>query len=166
MRSHGMAKELEARRKLAVERVLAGYTQRAVATFLGVAESTVNRWMADYRRVGSLAGIQAKPTPGRPPKLTARQQKTVLGWVAKPPTRFGFASDLWTSRRLATLIAQRLGVRFNSNYLVEWLRQREHTPQKPAQPAKERDEAAIMHWQKEEWPRLQKKRGRKALTSG
>ena len=164
MRSHGTAKELEARRKLAVERVLAGYPQRAVAAFLGVAESTVNRWMADYRRAGGIDGVKAKPTAGRPPKLTARQEKTVLGWLAKPPTHFGFASDLWTSRRLASLIEQRLGVRFNSNYLVEWLRLREHTPQKPAQPAKERDEAAIARWQAEDWPRLQKKRERKTLT--
>jgi hypothetical protein len=35
MRSQGTALELEARRRLAVERVLAGYRQRAVAAFLG-----------------------------------------------------------------------------------------------------------------------------------
>ena len=165
MRSHGTAKELEARCKLAVERVLAGYTQREVAAFLAVSESTVNRWMADYRRVGGMEGIQAKPTPGRPRKLTARQEKTVLGWVTKLPTSFGFPTDLWTSRRLAALIEQRLGIRFNSNYLVEWLHAREHTPQKPEQPARERDEAAIARWKEEDWPRLQKKRERKRLTS-
>ena len=87
-----------------------------------------------------------------------------MGWIAKPATRFGFASDLWTSRRLAVLIEQRLGVHFNSNYLVEWLRLREHTPQKPAQPAKERDEATITRWKEEDWPRLQKKREKRALT--
>ncbi len=53
--------------------------------------------------------LKAKPTPGRPRKLTARQEKTVLGWVAKLPTSFGFPTDLWTSRRLAALIEQRLG---------------------------------------------------------
>ena len=159
------AKELEARRKLAVERVLVGYTQRAVAAFLDVGESTVNRWMADYRRAGGLEGIRAKPTPGRPPKLTARQEKTVLGWLLKPATSFGFPTDLWTSRRLATVIAGRLGVHFDSNYLVEWLQAREYSPQKPAQPAKERDEPAIARWRDEDWPRLQKKRGSKTLTS-
>ena len=164
MRSHGTAKELEARRKLAVERVLAGYTQREVAAFLAVGESTVNRWMADYRRAGGVAGIQAKPTPGRPRKLTARQEKTVLGWVTKLPTSFGFPTDLWTSRRLAALIEQRWGVHFNANYLVEWLQVREHTPQKPTQPAKERDQAAITRWKDEDWPRLQKKPERKKLT--
>ena len=163
MRSQGSASELERRRELAVARVAEGYAQAEVAAFLGVHPNTVSRWVCTARDHGSGA-LKAKPTPGRPSKLTARQEKTVLRWVAQPPTRFGFASDLWTSRRLASLIEQRLGVHFNSNYLVEWLRQREYTPQKPAQPAKERDEVKIARWQKEEWPRLQKKPGTKTLT--
>ena len=164
MRSQGSASELERRRELAVARVAEGYPQAEVAAFLGVHRSTVSRWVCTARDRGADA-LKAKPTPGRPRRLTARQEKTVLSWIAKPPTRFGFATDLWTSRRLAALIEQRLGVHFNSNYLVEWLRLREHTPQKPAQPAKERDEAAIARWQREDWPRLQKKPGRKVLTS-
>ena len=69
MRSQGTAKELEARRKLAVERVLAGYQQREVAAFLGVSEGTVNHWIQACRRAGGLEGILAKPTPGRPLRL-------------------------------------------------------------------------------------------------
>lgn len=163
MRSQGSAEELERRRQLAVARVAEGYSQAEVAAFLGVHRSTVSRWVCTAREGGANA-LSAKPTPGRPRKLTARQEKTVLGWMTKLPTSFGFASDLWTSRRLAALIEQRLGVHFNSNYLVEWLRLREHTPQKPAQPAKERDEATITRWKEEDWPRLQKKRGKRALT--
>jgi transposase len=125
-----------------------------------VSEGTLNHWMQAYRRAGSLEGIKAKPTPGRPRKLSARQEKAVLGWVAKSPTGFGFSTELWTSRRLAALIERRWGVHFNANYLVEWLRAREHTPQKPDQPAKERDETAISRWTKEDWVRLQKKPAR------
>ena len=164
MRSQGSAGELERRRQLAVARVTEGYSQQEVSAFLDVHRSTVSRWVCMARERGTDA-LAAKPTPGRPRKLTARQEKTVLGWIVKQPTHFGFTSDLWTSRRLATLIEQRLGVHFNSNYLVEWLRAREHTPQKPAQPARERDDATISRWQTEDWPRLQKKREKKVLTS-
>ena len=66
-------------------------------------------------------------------------------------------ADLWTSRRLAALIEQRWGILFNANYLVEWLHARKYSPQKPARPAKERDEAAIARWKDEDWPRLKKK---------
>ena len=157
MRSQGSAPELERRRKLAVARVRAGYSQQEVAAFLGVHRGTVSRWVCTARARG-LDALKAKPTPGRPRKLSARQEKTVLGWVVKPPTSFGFSTDLWTSRRLAALIEQRWGIHFNSNYLVEWLRARAHTPQKPAQPARERDEVAIARWKEEDWPRLRKKR--------
>ena len=164
MRSQGSAPELERRRELAVARVAEGHSQAQVAAILGVHHNTVSRWVCTAREQGTDA-LKAKPTPGRPRKLTARQEKTVLGWVAKLPTSFGFPTDLWTSRRLASLIEGRLGIRFNSNYLVEWLRARKQTPQKPDQPARERDEAAIARWTKEDWPRLQKKREQKRLTS-
>ncbi len=49
MRSNGTAKELEARRRLAVQQVEDGWTQRAVAAFLGVHPVTVARWVARGR---------------------------------------------------------------------------------------------------------------------
>jgi transposase len=163
MRSQGSAPELERRRQLAVARISEGYSQREVAAFLGVHPGTVSRWVCTARDRGADA-LKARPTPGRPRKLKPRQEKTVLGWLKKSPTAFGFPDELWTSRRLAVLIEERLGVRFNSNYLVEWLTARDHSAQKPAKQAKERDEAAIARWRDEDWPRLQKKPKRNALT--
>ena len=69
------------------------------------------------------------------------------------------------SAGVAALSEGRLGIRFKANYLVEWLRARKHTPQKPDQPARERNEAAIVRWTEEDWPRLQKKPGKKKLAS-
>ncbi len=165
MRSQGFARELEQCRVLAVTRVDEGYSQKEVAAFLGVHPVTVAGWVRTARRAHSLAALRAKPTPGRPRKLSKRRERTVLGWVAKPPTRFGFANDLWTAGRLATLIVQRWGVRFNAHSLAAWLRTREHSPQRPEQPALERAEEAISRWVAQDWPRLQKKPGRNALTS-
>lgn len=162
MRSQGSAPELERRRELAVARVSEGYAQAEVAAFLGVHPHTVSRWVCTAREHGSPA-LKSKPTPGRPRKLNARQEKTVLSWIAKAPTSFGFPTDLWTSRRLAALIEQRWDIHFNANYLVEWLRARKQSPQKPAQPARERDAAAIARWRDEDWPRLQKKPEKRRL---
>lgn len=165
MRSQGSAQELEQRRVLAVRRVNEGYSQKEVAAFLGVHPVTVSGWVRVARQAGSLDALRAKPTSGRPRKLSGRQERTVLGWVAKPPARFGFANDLWTAGRLAALIAQRWGVGFNAHYLAAWLRAREHSPQRPEQPALERDEVAIERWVADDWPRLQKKPKMSTLTS-
>ena len=104
MRSQGTAQALERRRRLAVTRVLEGYPIREGAAFLGVTERSVNRWLEACRQSGDLDALQAKASPGRPRKLTRRQERTVLGWLTKWPTAFGFAGELWTSRRLAALI--------------------------------------------------------------
>ena len=146
---------LEQRRRLAVARVEEGWAQVAVAAFLGVSARVVNRWVTTHRE--GLGALTAKPTPGRPRKLTPRQEAAVLSWVAQSPTAFGYPDELWTSRRVAALIQKRLGVRFNSNYLVAWLTQRKQSAQKPAKRALEQDGAAVQKWVAEDWPRLQKK---------
>lgn len=100
------AAELERRRRLAVERVASGYSQQATADFLGVSKSAVSQWMKAYRQRGD-AGLAAKFRPGRPRKLTMRQEKTVLGWFSKSATQFGFANELWTAPRVAKLIRRK-----------------------------------------------------------
>ena len=112
-----------------------------------------------------MAALKAKPTPGRPRKLSARQDKAVLGWLGKSPKRFGFADELWTSRRLASLIEERFGVHFNANYLVEWLTLRGFSAQTPVKKALERNEPAITQWMGQEWPRLGKKPKRRERIS-
>jgi transposase len=156
MRSNGTAKELEARRRLAVQRVADGWTQRAVAAFLGVHPVTVAKWVARFRAAGD-PGLAPKPTPGRPRFLTPAQEAEVLGWLADPPTAHGFRTDLWTARRVAELIRDRMGVAFHPHYLREWLARRSHTPQKPARRARQQDPAEVERWLAGEWPRGEKK---------
>ena len=164
MRSKGTASELEARRITAVRRVDEGWAQKDVAAFLGVHPVTVAKWVARHR-ADKDNGLKAKPTPGRPRFLTDAQERKVLGWVAEPPTKHGFRTDLWTARRVAELIHRKLGVQFHPGYLREWLAKRNYTPQKPARRARQRDQAAIDRWVAEDWPRIQKRRGTSEPTS-
>ena len=164
MRSNGTAQELEARRRLAVRRVEDGWSQREVAAFLGVHPVTVAKWVARNRAAGA-GGLAAKPTPGRPRFLTPDQEKTVLGWLADPPSRHGFRTDLWTAKRVAELIRTKFQVEFHPHYLREWLSKRNYTPQKPARRARQRDPEAIAEWLKKDWPRIKKRSGGRTPTS-
>jgi transposase len=152
---------MEARRRLAVQKVDDGWGQADVADFLGVHPVTVNKWVRAHR-AGGLAG---KPHPGRRPFLTAEQERQVLGWLGEKPTAHGFRTDLWTARRVADLIRARFGVAYHPNYLRAWLARRGYSPQKPARRARERDPAAVERWRAEDWPRIQKKRRPTAPTS-
>ena len=157
MRPHGSSTELEGRRRLAVQRVNEGWKQKDVAAFLGVSDRAVRGRVAAYRKAGD-EGLASDPHPGPAPKLTRRREHTVLSWLAKSPQAFGNKTDLWTTKRLAEVIAKGYGVRFNSNNLAEWLTRRGYSPQKPEVRAVERDEPAIARWAVEDWPGSKKAR--------
>jgi transposase len=156
MRTKGTAAELEARRRLAVQRVADGWSRAEVAAFLGVHRETVAEWVRAHEAGGAPA-LAAKPHPGRTPFLTAEQEKQVLGWLADPPTKHGFSTDLWTAKRVAQLILQKLKVKFHPHYLREWLTKRNYTPQKPARRAKQRNPEAVAGWLQKDWPRIKKR---------
>ncbi len=158
MRTEGSPNELESRRRLAVERVLDGYSTQEVAEFLGVDPSSVRRWLAAFRSAG-VGGLAARPASGRPPKLTLTQEKIVRRWLRDSPAKHGFETDLWTARRLAQLIREEFGTRLNPRYLSAWLRDRGFSPQKPGRVPRERDPEAITAWLESDWPRIKKRRG-------
>ena len=158
MRTPGTAEELERRRRLAVERVLEGYSQQEVAEFLGVAKSSVSEWMTKYRQ-GGVEALTSKPHPGRPPRLTAEQEQEILGWFSRSPTEFGFPNELWTAQRVALLIQRQFQIKFCAGYISQWVAARRVTPQKPKRQPRERNDQAIQAWMRTEWPRL--KNGRR-----
>lgn len=156
MKTSWTSQELEKRRRLAMERVNAGYSQVEVAEFLGVSDRSVRRWVKAYRD-GGAAALTAKPRSGRPAHLTPEQTREVLGWFRQSPKAFGFATELWTARRVAWLIEKQFGVVFHHRYLNAWLTNRGITPQKPQKQARERDQARIDGWIARDWPRILKK---------
>ncbi len=157
MRSKGSPEVLEYRRRLAVERLVEGYSTQQVADFLDVDPSSVRRWQAAFATHGAV-GLAARPVPGRPRKLTRLQEKIVLRWLADSPTEHGFPTELWTGARIATWIEEEWGIGFHPHSLQRWLRAHGLTPQKPQRVPRERDPQAIAAWLATEWPRIKKRR--------
>lgn len=138
--------------------VLDGYSPGEVAEFLGVDPRSVRRGVAAYRQEGR-QGLLSRPAPGRPPKLSITQEKIVRRWVADKPTEHGFATDLWTGPRRASLIHQAFGVRFHPWYLSAWRRDRGFTPQKSPRVPRQRDPDAIAAGRESDGPRLKNRPG-------
>ncbi|MCF7996034.1 MAG: helix-turn-helix domain-containing protein, partial [Chromatiaceae bacterium] len=65
---------LQTMRIQAVKAIENGQTPEAVAAAYGVNVRSVFRWMASYANGGQKA-LQAKPIPGRPPKLDEREMR-------------------------------------------------------------------------------------------
>lgn len=157
MRPRGSPTELEHRRKLAVQRLLEGYTSEEVAEFLGIDPSSVRRWRAQYQ-MGKWSALRARFGAGRPPRLSCMQEKVVRRWLEDPATEHGFATELWSGPRLAKMIDQEFGLSFHPDYLGVWLRQRGYTPQRPQRVAREGKTQEVAAWVEQDWPRIKKKR--------
>jgi transposase len=156
MRPVGNAKQLERRRQRAIALLKEGRAPVEVARLVGVDRRSVRRWNAAHRIQG-VAGLAARPVPGRPSKLTERQREQLEVLLLRGAGASGFESDLWTCPHVARVIGRRFGIRYHVDHIGRLLRSLGWSPQRPTRRALERDEEEIQRWVKQEWPRIKKK---------
>jgi transposase len=137
---------LEEMRRLAVARVLKGETQRGVARSLQVHSLTVWKWMEAYRKKGD-AGLISRKATGRPPTLTAKQQKRLLRLIVDhTPMQLKFPFALWTIPVVQQVIEQKFGVVLHKGTVGRLLRRMGLTPQQPVRRAFRRDDEECLRW--------------------
>jgi transposase len=141
---------------MAVERVREGEAPSAVIASYGFSRTTIYKWLTTAAKPGlGLRALQARPAPGRPRSLTARQERQVFRWVnGKGPRQYGLDFGLWTRSVVADLIEQKFGIKLGLTAVGELLAKLNLTPQKPLERASQRDPAAIERWQRETYPAI------------
>ena len=155
MRPHGSAVSLEKRRRRAIEFVKQGVGLSEIARRLRSSVSSVHRWAQDWKQYGDTA-LASKPVPGRPTKLTARQRERLLRLLLQGATAHGFPNELWTLKRIASLIRTEFGVRYHPSHLWRVLQGCGWSCQVPEKRAIQRDDEAIAHWKRHRWPAIKK----------
>jgi transposase len=128
---------------------------------LGVSRTAVSLWNQIYQRDGP-KGLKARPHPGPAPKLTAKQCGKLAQLLLKGPLAHGYRTDLWTLPRVAEVIRKHFGVRYDQSGVWHLLRRMGWSCQKPERRARERDEKAIAQWREKDWPRIKKRRPKRA----
>jgi transposase len=136
----------------------AGNSLSAVARMVGAAVSAVWQWRETWRRSGE-EGLAAKPAPGRPPRLTLRQRQRLPKILGVGAQRYGYANDLWTTRRIAAVIKRELRIDYHPAHVSRILAELGWSYQKPERRALERNEADIAHWKRYRWVEIKKKPG-------
>jgi transposase len=111
MRPPGSPERLEERRRKAIGLLRSGETYQKVAWAVKASVSSVVRWNQAYQQNGK-TGLRTKPIPGRPPRLTPVQTATLTHLLVAGAQQAGYATDLWTLRRVADLIEKRFGVHY------------------------------------------------------
>ena len=157
MRPKGSAQELERRRLRAVELLEQGHSQAEVARMVGSSESSVHRWRKAARR--GAAGLRPKPHPGRPRGLKPVQHRQLARVLSKGAMAHGWSNDLWTAERVTEVIRRYFDLAYHPEHVRRILKQRlGWSSQRPERRARERDEAEIERWRREEFPRIKKRR--------
>lgn len=161
MRPQGKPEELERRRFRAIALLETGHRPGEIAEMLGVSPGAISQWKTAYQRAGPEA-LKAKPHPGPKPKLTQRQRQKLEQLLLKGPVAHGYPTDLWTLRRIAEVIEEHFGVSYDLSGVWHLLKGLGWSCQKPERRARERDEAAIASWRREDWPRIKKRATKRA----
>jgi len=155
MRPCGSPKALEERRQRVVALLEQALSLHEIARRLGCHASSVLRWRNAWQ-AGGRAALTAKPAPGRPPRLTAKQKARLVQLLRQGALAHGYRTELWTTQRIAALIERRLGVRYHRNHVGKLLHQLGWSHQTPERRALERDDVAIAAWKRTVWPRVKK----------
>ena len=87
-------------------------TAPAIAPIVREDEQTVRRWLKRWLAEG-IAGLQDRPVPGGPAKITEAYREQLLAAVRRRPRSLGLPSSLWTLQRLADHLAEVTGLRLS-----------------------------------------------------
>jgi transposase len=87
-------------------------TAPAIARIVREDEQTVRRWLKRWLAEG-IAGLQDRPVPGGPAKITDADREQLLAAVSQRPRSLGQPYSLWTLQRLADYLAESTGLRLS-----------------------------------------------------
>jgi transposase len=157
MRPYGTPRQLERRRKRAVELLSQGLSLREVARRSSASPSSVSAWRDAYRAEGE-AGLAAKPVPGRPRKLDPSNLPRLREILLAGAAAYGYSTDLWTLDRIARVVRREFGVKYHPSHVWKILRANRWSCQVPERRAVQRDERKIARWKRYKWPAIRKSR--------
>lgn len=146
---------LERRRMKAAKLLDQGISEAEVARRVGAHRQSVNRWAKQKQQGGTLA-LKKAGRAGRKPRLKESDRQRIVAGLERGPEALGYDTGLWTSQRVADLIEQECGVRYNTAHVWRILRDLGWSCQRPTGKALERDEKAIRRWKRVRWPELKK----------
>jgi len=145
---------LEQMRLSAVKRIEAGESPELIAKGLGINRRTVYRWLSGFHYQGE-EGLKAKPIPGAPPKVNAKQMAKLAKVVReKNPLQLQFEYALWTLAIIRELLRRDFGVKLSEVSVGRLMKRLGFTPQRPLYRAWQQNPVLVDQWRSQEYPKI------------
>ena len=156
MKPMGTRQQLEKRRKKAIEMFKKGQKYKDISKELNCSISSLVRWKQAFKEKGE-EGLKSKPNLGRKSQLTKKQKTELFNDLLKGACKFGYASEIWTLKRISEHIRKKFDVSYSS-FVSIWniLNKANWSYQKPEKRAIQRDEKTIENWKQKTWPEIKK----------
>lgn len=103
-----------------------GVSQSELADWYGVSRTTVHNWLNRLERLTDEPFenvIYDAERPGRPSKLSPREQDELVSILDEPPGEVGIDAPHWTPRLVQLLIEETFGVEYSRRHIRELLDQ-------------------------------------------
>ena len=153
-KSEQKIKQLQSRRLRAGRLLLQGVPQAEVARRVGVSRASVCDWNTRLAQ-GGLEALRRRPR-GRPAGLDGAMRTRLVAELKAGAMAHGFATELWTLRRIGELIQRLFGQQYSESQVWRILSGLNWSCQRPSGRALERNEEAIRAWKYQRWPRVKK----------
>ena len=151
-----MSREQQAERRLQAAKDLeSGVSEAEVARRYGVSAVSAWRWHQTLKTEG-LEGLRLKKAKGASPRLSAAQKKRLAKIIDEGPTKHGWATDLWTSRRVVEVVRKEFGIKYHRNHVPRLLHALGYRPRKPEREASQKDPVKKDKWLRTTWTALKK----------
>jgi transposase len=149
----------EQRRLAAAQELLEGEKSQAqIAEDHGVTPSAVSKWKMTLEEEG-IEGFKSTTDEGNQgpdSQLDDQDREQLVELLEEGAQAHGWETDLWTSKRVATLIEREFDINYTPRHCSRILRELGYRPVKPREGAAERDPEEKERWLNEEAEQLKK----------
>lgn len=143
-------------RKIAIKLLDEGWSQKKIATFLEVDQSSISRWKKAFEQEGE-AGLKSTPQSGRIPRLKESQKDSLKTAIDKGAEEAGFVGDFWTQKRIKRLIKEEFKVDFQPRHCGNILKGINYVLKIPQTKSYEQKPEEVEKWKTETIPEIKKK---------
>jgi transposase len=120
-----------------------GLSPPQIAQRVRVSDRTVRRVIERYEADG-LAGLNNKPIPGRPPRVTAAYLHQLEAAVERHPRELGLPFSNWTTANLARYMAQQTGIEIGARQMENYLKAHRWRLRRPVLSVKHKQDQALV----------------------